>query len=88
MAKTYTCDNADKILPVNKRPKCKNCKKPLRPDINYIFPTPITSRAVFNGAYGKYGNNHFCNLDCGFAWGRSIADSLTSGTYRISKVDQ
>jgi hypothetical protein len=69
-------------LPPGKRPKCRNCGKELKPFILHRseqyekvddsghmqrYLGPLIPERV--GYYGYDGNNLFCTLGCGYAYG-------------------
>ena len=67
------------ILPESQRPICLNCGKELLPNFHpRQMPFGLARNLqkqwrkdhplVFDGTYGKYRDNLFCTLGCGYAW--------------------
>ena len=57
-------------LPVKDRPKCHNCKKPLRPKIRSEYGAGLGQGATtryFTGEYGLY-RGRFCTNSCAIEW--------------------
>lgn len=70
-----------KLFPVGQRPKCRFCHKELMPQFETI-PIPYelwsdekkkaefkaANPKRFTGDYGRYQDNRFCGLTCGWQW--------------------
>lgn len=68
--------------PKGSRPRCLQCGKELRPNYGYDVPRPWFAEdydgakarqfelehKVFKGTYGRYRDNRFCGLNCGYTW--------------------
>lgn len=73
---------ATKLKPraVGLRPRCLHCNRELRPNYGYDVERPWFSEdydgakrraferehKIFKGTYGRFGNNRFCGLNCGY----------------------
>ena len=69
------------LFPVGKRPKCRYCSKELAPQFK-TTPIPYelwqdeekktafktANPKQFTGNYGRYSDNMFCGMNCGYMW--------------------
>lgn len=75
-----------KLYPVGSRPHCLFCREELAPQfktplIPYELWGDPEKKAqfredhpkVFTGTYGRYGDNRFCGLTCGWQWAVKFA---------------